>query len=113
PRLAPLPSPRSAPSQAIGLRALAHEAALTDHLGATARERERVAAALARIPGVEVLPRQANFLAVGPPTPPGSRRAVWRGLLDRGVLVRDISTWPTLERCLRVTIGTPAENDAF
>ena len=38
---------------------------------------------------------------------------VWRGLLERSVLVRDISAWPGLEGCLRVTIGTPAENDRF
>jgi histidinol-phosphate aminotransferase len=38
---------------------------------------------------------------------------VWQALLDRGVLVRDISSAPTMERYLRVTIGTPEENDAF
>ena len=32
---------------------------------------------------------------------------------DHGVLVRDFSRWPRLEGCLRVTIGTPDENDAF
>ena len=32
---------------------------------------------------------------------------VWQGLLDRSVLVRDCSSWPRLEGCLRVTIGTP------
>ena len=34
-------------------------------------------------------------------------------MVDRGVLVRDFSRWPRLEDCLRVTIGTPEENDAF
>jgi histidinol-phosphate aminotransferase len=29
------------------------------------------------------------------------------------VLVRDFSRWPRLDDCLRVTIGTPDENDAF
>ena len=42
-----------------------------------------------------------------------SGRAVWQALLDRGVLVRDCSSWPRLDDCLRVTVGTPAENDAF
>ena len=37
----------------------------------------------------------------------------WQRLVDRGVLVRDFSRWPRLEDCLRVTIGTPEENDAF
>jgi histidinol-phosphate aminotransferase len=38
---------------------------------------------------------------------------VWQGLVDRSVLVRDCSSWPRLENCLRVTVGTPAENTAF
>jgi histidinol-phosphate aminotransferase len=38
---------------------------------------------------------------------------VWQGLLDRDVLVRDCSGWPRLAGCLRVTIGTPDENDTF
>ena len=38
---------------------------------------------------------------------------MWEGLLQHDVLVRDCSGWPRLTDCLRVTIGTPAENDAF
>jgi histidinol-phosphate aminotransferase len=77
---------------------------------ATERERERVAAELDRLPGVRVLPSDANFLCFETPVEP---RRLWRGLLDRGVLVRDVSGYPTLERYLRVTIGTPDEDDAF
>ena len=38
---------------------------------------------------------------------------MWQGLVDHGVLVRDCSGWPRLDGCLRVTIGTPDENDRF
>jgi histidinol-phosphate aminotransferase len=38
---------------------------------------------------------------------------VWERLVAKGVLVRDFSAWPHLEGCLRVTIGTSEENDAF
>jgi len=38
---------------------------------------------------------------------------VWQGLLDRSVLVRNFSDWPRLDGCLRVTVGTPKENQAF
>jgi histidinol-phosphate aminotransferase len=38
---------------------------------------------------------------------------VWKGLVERSVLVRDCSSWPRLDGCLRVTVGTPAEDDAF
>ena len=38
---------------------------------------------------------------------------MWKGLVERSVLVRNCASWPRLEGCLRVTIGTPAEDDAF
>ena len=48
------------------------------------------------------------------PAASGARaREVWQGLLDRSVLVRDTSSWPRLADCLRVTVGTPEENDRF
>jgi histidinol-phosphate aminotransferase len=109
-RLVRLPYHLSALTQAVALRALVHAGDLTDHIEATVRERDRVAATLAALPGVEVLPSQANFLAFAVP---GSPRVLWRALLDRGVLIRDISGYPTLDRYLRVTVGRPEENDAF
>jgi len=69
-----------------------------------------VAVALHPLHGGRVLPSDPNFLCFETPLDP---RRLWRGLLDRGVLVRDVSRSPTLERHLRVTIGTPAEDDAF
>jgi histidinol-phosphate aminotransferase len=38
---------------------------------------------------------------------------VWKRMLAHDVLVRDFSSWPRIEGCLRVTVGTPEENDAF
>ena len=38
---------------------------------------------------------------------------MWRSLVERSVLVRNCACWPRLDGCLRVTVGTPAENDAF
>jgi histidinol-phosphate/aromatic aminotransferase/cobyric acid decarboxylase-like protein len=109
-RLVRLPYHLSTLTQVVGLRALQHKGALMSHVVATERERERVAAALDRLPGIRVLPSDANFLCFETPRDP---RRLWRGLLDRGVLVRDVSRFPTLDRHLRVTIGTPAEDDAF
>ncbi|MEO5902331.1 MAG: aminotransferase class I/II-fold pyridoxal phosphate-dependent enzyme, partial [Ilumatobacteraceae bacterium] len=73
-------------------------------------ERERIAAAFAQLP-VEAFESGANFILFRPREVPG--RAVWQGLLDRSVLIRDCSGWARLDDCLRVTVGTPAENDAF
>jgi histidinol-phosphate aminotransferase len=109
-RLVRLPYHLSALTQAVGLRALAHAAELGAHVAVIRQERQRLAAELGRLPGVRVLPSDANFLCFSLPLPP---RQVWAALLDRGVLVRDVSGYPTLERHLRVTVGTPAEDDAF
>ena len=73
-------------------------------------ERERVVAQMATLP-VTIWPSGANFVLFRPETKPG--REVWQALVDRSILVRDTSSWPRLEGCLRLTIGTPAENDAF
>lgn len=73
-------------------------------------ERERLQAGLAALP-IDTFPSGANFILFRPRTKSG--RDVWQGLLDRDVLVRDCSGWPRLTNCLRVTVGTSDENDAF
>jgi len=73
-------------------------------------ERERLVARLAEL-DVDVWPSGANFVLFRPRSVPG--RAVWERLVDRSVLVRDCSSWPRLDGCLRVTIGTPDEDDTF
>jgi histidinol-phosphate aminotransferase len=73
-------------------------------------ERERIAAALTLM-DLEVFPSGANFILFRTRSKAG--RSVWQGLLDRSVLIRDCSGWPRLDGCLRVTVGTPQENDIF
>lgn len=71
-------------------------------------ERERLAAALAKMPGIErVWPSAANFLLLRAADP----RALVRSARAGGVLVRDFSWDPWLPGCIRVTVGTPGEND--
>lgn len=55
--------------------------------------------------GLHVFPSQANFLLVRLASPEEARR-VYRGLAERGVLVRDVGGGPGLAGCLRITIGT-------
>ncbi len=74
-----------------------------------ASERERVYAALKRAPGVEAFPSVTNFILFrlkgrGP-------AEVHAKFLEHSVLIRDVSSWPGCTDCLRVSIGTPAEND--
>lgn len=73
-------------------------------------ERERVSAGLGGL-GLEVFPSGANFVLFR--VVDRDAREVWQGLVDRSVLVRDCSGWPRLAGCLRVTIGTEAENTEF
>jgi histidinol-phosphate aminotransferase len=72
------------------------------------RERERVSALLATLPRVRtVLPSSANFLCVHF----DDATSTYRRLLDLGIVVRDVSRYPGLMNCLRISIGTPQEND--
>jgi histidinol-phosphate aminotransferase len=73
-------------------------------------ERTRISDRMRRL-DLDVFPSGANFVLIRPRSMPG--RELWQALLDRDVLVRDCSSWPRLDNCLRVTVGTPAENDAF
>jgi histidinol-phosphate aminotransferase len=73
-------------------------------------ERERLGAALHRIPGVRVFPSGANFFLIELAYPP---QQVFDDLYREQVLVRDVSSYPMLSRCLRVTVGTPQENNRF
>jgi histidinol-phosphate aminotransferase len=74
------------------------------------RERERIFAALAALPGVEPYPSEANFILFRCP----AAHTVWQRLYDeQGILLRDFSAAPGLTGCLRVSMGTPEENDGF
>jgi histidinol-phosphate aminotransferase len=73
-------------------------------------ERGRLASRLEAL-DVDVTPSDANFVLFRP----RSRDAdeVWQRLVDRSVLVRNCASWPRLEGCLRVTVGTTDEDDRF
>ncbi len=103
-----LPYHLDALTQVAGLVALEREEAFLDHRERVAAERERVTTALARLDGVEVFDSAANFLLVRTEV-----RELFDALLRHGVLVRDFSTRPRLAGCVRVTVGTATENDAF
>jgi len=100
-----LPYHLSALTQAVARVALAHASELLATVAKIRTERDELVAWL-RGRGLAAADSDANFVLFGTF---GDRRAIWRALLDQGVLVREIGPpdW------LRVTIGTPAEMDAF
>jgi len=96
--------------QVAGLLALDFIDEMEERVATLVEERGRVTAALLDLP-VEVWPSSANFILFRPTGRDGD--AVWQDLLDQSVLVRNCSSWPGLDGCLRITIGTTAEDDRF
>lgn len=96
-------------SQAAGVLAVEMADEVTAHIADLVAERQRLFAALHGMHGVEVWPSAGNFLLLRVAEP----RRVFESLLAGGVLIRDFSTLPLLDGCLRVTVGTPEENDRF
>jgi histidinol-phosphate aminotransferase len=105
-----LPYHLDAVKQAAGTAALDFVDEMRARVAGIVEERGRVVAALHELP-LEVWPSGANFVLFRPREVDGAK--VWHELVDRSVLVRDCSSWPRLDGCLRVTIGTPTEDDAF
>jgi histidinol-phosphate aminotransferase len=104
-RIVRLPYHLSAVTQAVALAALRHADELLAAVDRLRAERDATVDRL-RAQGFEVADSDANFVLFGRFA---DRHAVWEGLLDHGVLVRE--TGP--EGWLRVSIGTPAEMAAF
>ena len=103
-----LPYHLSALTQAAGVTALRHADEAAAGVAAVRDQRDRIVEALAGIEGATVFPSEANFVLF---QPPGDAKALWQGLLDRGVLVRDLTE--VVPNALRVTAGTTHEVDLF
>ncbi len=97
-------------TQTAGVLALDFVADMRRRVAHLVEERGRVEAALVDLP-VDVWPSAANFILFRPRDRDGA--AVWQEMVDRGVLVRNCSSWPGLEGCLRVTLGTSEEDGEF
>jgi histidinol-phosphate aminotransferase len=105
-----LPYHLDAVTQLAGRLALGHVDAMHARVEQIVAERERLVQALADLP-VHQWPSGANFVLFRPAGRDGDE--VWQALVDRGVLIRNCASWPRLDGCLRVTVGTPEENDRF
>ena len=81
---------------------------LTPQIAEIRSERRRLASELASCPCIErVYPSQTNFLLVRTPAPD----ALYDALIEAGIIVRNRSRAAGCEGCLRLTVGTTAEND--
>jgi histidinol-phosphate aminotransferase len=104
-RVVRLPYHLSAVTQAVARAALRHADELLAAVDRLRQERDETVEWL-RAEGLTVADSDANFVLFGRFA---DRHAVWQGLLDRGVLIRE--TGP--DGWLRVSVGTPAEMTAF
>lgn len=104
-RVVRLPYHLSAVTQAVAQVALKHAPELQERVDQLRSTRDDLAAWLRSL-GLSVADSDANFVLFGRFD---DRHAVWQGLLDRGVLIRE--TGP--DGWLRVSVGTPDETHAF
>lgn len=106
-----LPYHLSSLTQAAGLTALAHAEELSATVETIRHERGRLWDELSTTRGITAFPSQANFILFRAEAVPGPE--LWQRLLDRGVLIRDFSSTPGCEGCLRVSVGTANQDERF
>lgn len=104
-RLVRLPYHLSAVTQATANAALAHASALLANVEDIKAQRDRIVTELREL-GLQPAPSDANFVFFGGLEDPAR---IWQGLLEAGVLIRDVG----IPGHLRVTAGTEAETTAF
>ena len=89
------------------LFALEHAEVFAGQASQIRQEREKLSQALSVLPGVQVFTSQANMLLVRMP----DATKCFEGMKTKGILVKNVSKMhPLLSNCLRLTVGTPEEN---
>ena len=94
-------------SQKLALQALDNVEQVNQWIKETLLERDKLVLALKEFSFVlDIFPSDANFILVKTASP----KAIYKFLVEKGIIVRDRSKVELCEGCLRITIGTPAEN---
>ncbi|MEA2569481.1 MAG: histidinol-phosphate aminotransferase [Acidobacteriota bacterium] len=108
-RKAKLPYSLNIVSEETAIVALEHRRYRDANVAAIISERERLYAAMRELDGIEPFPSRANFITFRC----RDARATFDALCAGGILIRDVSAYPNLDGCLRVSVGTREENDRF
>ncbi|WP_118815394.1 histidinol-phosphate transaminase [Neisseria lactamica] len=89
--------------------ALRHYGIISANIGSLKNERERMMAELGGIPQIKAFPSQANFITIRVP----DADLLFDTLKQNRILVKKLhGVHPLLEHCLRITVGSPTQNDA-
>lgn len=97
-------------SQVAAETALDESDLMRERIEAIIAARDELYRGLSQIAGVRAYPSGANFILFETARPAGQ---LFEALLERGILVRELSGYPMLGRALRVSVGRPEENRAF
>lgn len=99
-------------NQVTGSFALDHRAVFEDQARQIRKARSELLSGLQALPQLAVYSSEANFILFR--TPPGRAEDIFAGLKTAGILIKKLDgSAAALRDCLRVTVGTPAENAAF
>jgi histidinol-phosphate aminotransferase len=98
------------PSMNAAIAALADDAFLQAHISENNQQRAWLASEIAALNGIQVLPCFANFLLLRFGN--NDAAAANQALLQQGIIVREVANYG-LPDCLRISIGTPEENEAL
>lgn len=96
-------------SQVIGQAVYSNRALFERGINQIISQRTVMLEQLRALPGVEAFDSDSNYILFRVE----KADEVWQSLYDQGVLIRDFSHAPYLTNCLRVTVGSPQENQVF
>ncbi len=94
-------------SQTVAAESLKNGNVMKQYINSIISERERLFDKLSQIKGIKPYPSEANFILFKT----GNPDRIYKGLLKKGVLVRNMKG--VVNACLRVTVGTKEENNIF
>lgn len=76
-------------------------------IGLIIAERKRLSGVLQTLPGIQVFPSETNFILIRT----AKAKELSAYLSEKNIGIRDFSAAPYLTNCIRITVGTPLEND--
>jgi histidinol-phosphate aminotransferase len=96
-------------SQVIASVVLRNRKPIDTQIDTIISERERLIDKMKGIGSIKAYPSDSNFILFKT----NNAEKIFKGLIDRGILIRNMNKPGRLKNCLRVTIGTPEENEEF